>query len=346
MQPFGQPQGGFGAPQSQAVLFSNEFEDFAIGGGMYSGGTGLVRVWKYVLWDYNGTQPKDSMCGVHMEFQPTDGSNGGKLVQQTFNIGAANEFAPTPDANNLILLKAKPPNTSSNYGHFMDALYKHCGMEKGRLSTQAGIGVMVGTIFTLAQIQLEGFDDLPPAPGAPGGQKKKRPVIVPTRAVFPWDPNYQRQYQMIAAGVPVAAQPTAPAPGMGFAPAPMQQAPVMPQMPQTAFPAAQPQYTPPQYAQALPPMAPAPAPAMPNMAPTPAAQIQGTPNTQQVLAQLLQSHGGKIAMSDLSREGINIMANVDRQIRVAIIQELNNPAQVAAIAAASGWVVAGNDLIG
>lgn len=166
---------------------SNEIEDFE-GGGLYPGGSGVVSELKYVLWDYDGKQPPNSVVAAYMKFTPSDGSNEGKPVDHYWSVGPAVDFAPDPEGGRLVALKAREHQSeSSNWAFALKKFHENCGLEKGKLSTDKGIRVLEGTVATFVrqdQPTREGLADQKPA----GEQKKFKPTtLVPTKAKFPWE---------------------------------------------------------------------------------------------------------------------------------------------------------------
>jgi hypothetical protein len=168
-------------------FISNELEDFE-GGGLYPGGSGVIQELKYVLWDYDGKQPPNSVVAVHMKFVPSDGSNEGKPVGHYWSVGPASDFAPDPEGGRLVGLKARDRQSeSSNWAFALKKFHQNCGLEKGKLSTDKGLRVLDGTVATFVredQPDRQGLADQKPA----GEQKKFKPTtLVPTKAKFPWE---------------------------------------------------------------------------------------------------------------------------------------------------------------
>lgn len=187
---------------------SNEIDDFE-GGGLYPGGSGVIQELKYVLWDYDGKQPPNSVVAVHMKFAPSDGSNEGKPVDHYWSVGPATDFAPDPEGGRLVVLKSREHQSeSSNWAFALKKFHQNCGLEKGKLSTDKGLRVLDGTVATFVredQPTREGLAEQKPA----GEQKKFKPTtLVPTKAKFPWEKGAGRA----ATTKPAATTTTAAAP--------------------------------------------------------------------------------------------------------------------------------------
>lgn len=184
---------------------SNEIEDFEQGGGLYPGGTGIIEELKYTLWDYDGKQPKDSALAVYMKFQPTDGSNEGKPVEQYWSAGDAASFSPDPTGGFLVPLKLRVAQSdNSNWAEILKAFRDNCGLEPGKLSShdkgKEGIRALERTEATFSrkdQKEREGLPERAPTGAAP--KKFKATILVPTKAKFPWEKG---------AGRAAAAKPT------------------------------------------------------------------------------------------------------------------------------------------
>lgn len=184
---------------------SNNIEDFEEGG-LYPGGTGVIEDIKYVLWDYDRKQPKDSVIAVYMKFQPTDGSNEGKPVENYWAAGNdVASFAPDPTGGHLVILKTRDKQSqSSNWALVLKKFRDNCGLEGAKLTGNDGIRVLIHTQLTVTRMDQplrEGLaHDTPPA----GGETKKfKPtLLVPTKATFPWNKS---------AGRSAAAQTSTPA---------------------------------------------------------------------------------------------------------------------------------------
>lgn len=317
----------YGQPQMQMQRLSNEIEDFAEGGGLYPGGTGIVVELSYRLWDYNGTKPKDSFCAAFLKFQPTDGSNEGKPVEQYYNVGSSSDFLPDPTGGYLMSLRGKSATKSTIWGHFLDALRKNCGLEKGRLSGEnpPGIRAMERGVMTLVKVdqpKYEGMDELPPTPGQEGKKKFPKTMLVATRATFTWDPNYAR----VSQGGQMAQ---APAQHMAPPPVPQQQ------------------YTPP------PPSTQQMAPV--NSSTMPPANSNGDYTLGSVIGRILARSGGSISLAggangqppSLANQILaEVGANLPREARLDLVKASKDPNALAQLAAQRNWTLAGDDLIG
>lgn len=168
---------------------SNELDDFEAGG-LYPGGTGVIKELKYVLWDYDGKRAPDSVVAVHMLFSPTDGSNDGKDVDHYWSVGPAVDFAPDPNGGRLIALKAREAQgESSNWAFALKKFRDNCGLEKGKLSSDKGIRVLEGSVATFVRQDQPSRSGLESdAQPAGGGERKFKPTtLVPTKAKFPWE---------------------------------------------------------------------------------------------------------------------------------------------------------------
>ena len=170
---------------------SNNIDQFEEGG-LYPGGTGVIEEIKYVLWDYDGKQPKDSVIAVMMKFQPTDGSNEGKPVISYWAAGNdVKSFAPDPTGGHLVIMGAREKQSqSSNWAFVLKKFRDNCGMDVSKLDGPEGILALTRTQATFARIDQPTRDGLnEDKPGAQGGEAKKfKPtVLVPTKATFPWE---------------------------------------------------------------------------------------------------------------------------------------------------------------
>jgi len=183
---------------------SNNIEEFEEGG-LYPGGTGVIEEIKYVLWDYDGKQPKDSVIAVYVKFQPTDGSNENKPVPIHWAAGNdVKSFAPDPTGGHLVIMGAREKQSqSSNWAYILKKFRDNCGMDTTKLDSPEGILALTRTQVTFARMDQptrEGLQDDKPA----GEAKKFKPtVLVPTKATFPWEKG---------AGKSQAAKQTANAP--------------------------------------------------------------------------------------------------------------------------------------
>jgi len=287
-------------------VLSNEIEDFQEGGGLYPGGTGLIKEFTYALWDYNGTKPKDSFCAARMTFHPIDGSNEGKAVIQYYNVGSSSEYLPDNTGGNVISLRGKNFMDSTNWGHFLKTLRNGCGLEKGKLSGPTGIRVMDNAIMTVVKADQphREFDELPATPEK-GKEKKtfKPSMLLPTRAVFTWDPNYASATRNVPP--PVTSTQAPP-------PIPAQTAP-------GASPTAQ-------------------APVM-----TQNGDYTLSTAMKALMSQLGSLPVGDLAK--VLAEG-PLRPPFDRVKRLAICKEAKNLAMVATAVQENGWTMAGDDIIG
>jgi hypothetical protein len=187
-----------------AKYASNAIEDFEQGG-LYPGGSGIIEEIAYVLWDYDGSQPKDSVIAVHVKFQPTDGSNEGKPVDIFWAAGNdVASFAPDPTGGHLVILKTREKQSdNSNWAHVLKRFKDSCGLESKNLNGPTGILALARTEMTVARIDQptrEGLADKAPVEGEKKGFKKT--FLVPTKAKFPWEKGNK-------AGVAVTTKPAA-----------------------------------------------------------------------------------------------------------------------------------------
>lgn len=201
------------AQPAQPKLVSNEFQDFEQGG-LFPGGTGNVQ-FRYVLWDYAGTMAPNSVVAVKMDFQPTDGSNEGKPLTEYFSCGSAKDFAPSTDGGKFLWAisgAAHQIRNNTNWHFFGEKLTKNCGLMAGWGNTPAGIAALDGTVMTLSRIDAPPRDNADgeamPQMGAPTGKKRYKPtILIPTRAIFPWDKNRGGAPPVVQAPAPVAQAP-------------------------------------------------------------------------------------------------------------------------------------------
>ena len=168
---------------------SNNIDQFEEGG-LYPGGTGVIEEIKYVLWDYDGKQPKDSVIAVYVKFQPTDGSNEGKPVPIYWAAGNdVKSFAPDPTGGHLVIMGAREKQSqSSNWAFVLKKFRDNCGMDASKLDSPEGILALTRTQVTFARIEQptrDGLNEDKPATGEP--KKFKPTVLVPTKATFPWE---------------------------------------------------------------------------------------------------------------------------------------------------------------
>lgn len=198
---------------------SNEIEDFEQGGGLYPGGTGIIEEIKYVLWDYDGKQAKDSALAAYMKFQPTDGSNEGKPVEQYWSAGDAAAFAPDPTGGFLIQLKTRTAQSdNSNWADVLKRFRDNCGLENGKLSGhekgKEGIRALERSEVTFSRVDQKERTDLPNKDQAP--KKFKATILVPTKVKFPWEKGAGRTTAAKPTGTTAAASaPAASSNGAG-----------------------------------------------------------------------------------------------------------------------------------
>lgn len=172
---------------SNVRFASNEIDDFEQGG-LYPGGSGVIKEIYYTLWDYDGKQPKDSALAVYCKFQPTDGSNENKLVNIYWSVGDASAFAPDPEGGRLVILKAREKQSdNSNWAVVLKALANTCGLEKGKLSTEKGIRALELSEMTFTRQDQKEREGLPEKQAEGEKKKNKSTMLVPTRAKFPWE---------------------------------------------------------------------------------------------------------------------------------------------------------------
>ena len=168
---------------------SNNIEEFEEGG-LYPGGTGIIEEIKYVLWDYDGKQPKDSVIAVYVKFQPTDNSNEGKPVPIHWAAGNdTKSFSPDPTGGHLVIIGAREKQSqSSNWAYILKKLRDNCGMDVTKLDGPEGILALTRTEVTFSRMDQptrEGLESDKPAGGEP--KKFKPTILVPTKAKFPWE---------------------------------------------------------------------------------------------------------------------------------------------------------------
>lgn len=332
------------APQMPAGVnfLSNELEDFQ-GGGIYNGGTGIAQEFCYRLWDYGGKRAPNSQLAVYMKFQPVDGSNNNEPVDIWWSVGPAVDdkthqvmMQPDPTGGFIIGSEGKAAaSDNSNWAEVLKELRNTCGLTKGRLS-QPGLGVraLQGSRFSLVrrdQKPREGLEQDEPQPGQGQQGKRKSTILVPTRVVFPWDPNQPQMTQ---------PQYAAPAPPMPMAPAPVQQYAMPP------APPAQQQFAPPPppagYAPPPPPQAayaPPPPPPPPPMPQTGmAAPVAGGGNDAAHLSNILDQNGKVVLIAAMPNAIMNYAkaVNMIGTDRVALMTALAGPALQAAVMAIGG----------
>ena len=284
------------------ILDNEVFE----GGGIYPGGTGIIKEFRYRLWDYGGTQPQDSNIAVYCLFQPTDGSNENKPEEIYWNIGPSAEFMPHNDGRQIVSMHARTAMSDSCNWKFVQEKFKNnCGLTAGALNGPNGLFALIGSQVTFTRVDQPTRDNLPEKPAADGKDKKgfKKTILIPTWAKFPWETGTPR---------PQVAVPAAP----------------------VAQPAA---HTAPATTQATIPMPPAPAPMN---------GAAGSVDIGEIISALLTEHNGTIPIASLPALVMNKLPTVTREVRVATIKKVNDPASVQAIADTRGWTVAGDSLVG
>lgn len=175
-----------------ANYVSNEIDDFEAGGGLYPGGTGVIEDLHYTLWDYNGKRAKDSGLAVYMKFQPRDGSNEGKPVEEWWSCGDVAAFGPDPTGGFLIALKErKAQSDNSKWATVLKKFKDNCGLPPGQLSGKdsgkEGIKALIGSEVTFTRQDDKEYDIQKEE--TPGEKKNNRKptILVPTKAKFPWE---------------------------------------------------------------------------------------------------------------------------------------------------------------
>jgi len=312
------------APRQPSIV-SNDVDDF-VQAGLYPGGTGIVEDIEYKLWDYDGKRPPDSQLAVRMIFQPTDGSNEGKLLDNLyFSVGPASDFQPSQDGGFVFAVGSSAQlRQNSNWHFFATKLRDNCGLERGKLNGPSGIKILKGTQLTLTRVDQPHRDiaEDAAAPGAPhmqGQQQRTRKptILIPTAAVFSWDKG-------TAARRP-AARAAAPAPTPTPAPMPAQTAAAAP----------------------VPASAPSPAPA--------AAPVNGSASgipgdrdslITEVLRELLsETPGNMLEVAKLPSAMIEKIGPAGRGIavsaRMEILKQVKDTAYIQSLAAANGWTTDG-----
>lgn len=261
---------------------------------------------KYRLWDYEGKQPPDSAIAVYCRFQPTDGSNEGQVVEVFWSVGQASDFGIDYTDGNLLTKGARSSlGASCNWAFVQDKFRKACGLPKGALSSDRGIRVLEGSILTLARVpqpKRQGLDDVDPPAAEGGKQARTRDILVPTRAVFPWEKG-----------------------GTG-APAPV----VIPTGQQAV---ASPAQTAPQ---AAPTTAPATAPAAAPTNGSGSGSGSGNSTLALALTSALQRHRS-IKMDDLGKCLLEEMVGVDKLVRVSVLKESKDAINLELLAAENSW---------
>ena len=201
---------------------SNNIDNFLQGGGLYPGGSGKVTDISYVLWDYGGTQPKDSVFAVLMKFQPTDGSGEGKEQEIHWSAGKASDFQPSPDGAYALQVGMRESLAdNSNWAEVLKALVNTCGMESSKLDGDSGIRALIDSNMTISRVdqkEREGLEDTTLKSGQTKVQKRK--MYLPTRCTFAWDKSGGGRPSTSASGPSAASKAT-----MGQKPAESTEAP-------------------------------------------------------------------------------------------------------------------------
>lgn len=161
-------------------------------GGIYPGGTGIVKEIGYKLWDYNGNRPAMSEMCVELLFAPTDGSNEGKEVIINWNVGPATTFQPDPQHNGFALDMTgagRRMGDGCTYHQVLeDGLKKNCGMSDDALDGANGLKALTGSELTLTRMDPPKRNIANQQAPAPGQQAPRvNQVLVPTRAKFAWE---------------------------------------------------------------------------------------------------------------------------------------------------------------
>ena len=313
---------------NQPQLLSNSFDDFAAGGSLYPGGSGIVTDAGYRLWDYGGKQAPDSVCAVYLLMQPNDGSNENKPVEIYWSVGQSSDFQPDHTHGFVSSNTKAGIPASSNWGFVNEKFKLGCGLDMAMLN-QPGVGIraLIGGQITLTRVDQptrEGLEKIE----EPGQHKNKfKPtILIPTRFIGSWE-------QRGGAPRPVTQMPN-PAPTMGYQPPPPQFQPPPPQFQQPAAPAFQP--PPPAF---VPQMAPASTPGSfaPPATPNGQFDIGGT------LRQILMESGGAITIADIPKSMLNKLVSLDPQSRLGVMTAVN-PQNLPQTAAAYGLRFDGNVL--
>lgn len=289
---------------------SNNPDDFIAGGSLYPGGTGLIEDIAYVLWDYEGKMPPNSVVAVKCIFKPTDGSNDGKDVLIFWSVGPSTEFVPSQDGGFIFPVgNAQGIKNSTNWFHVTAALRDTCGLEGAKLNGAAGIRCLISGQLTLVRKDQPTRDGLVPQQATPGQPTYKSTFLIPTSAIFPWD----RQ-----AGGRAVRPAAAAKPGPVAVPAP------------AAAPVA--------HAPAPVPMPTAAAPAVSNgVVPTDTSALIA----EVVYEVLTQVEGNAITLKDLPKAMLDKIGPQGRGIavptRTAISKQIKDVAFITALAEANGW---------
>lgn len=179
--------------RGQPIVCSNDPEDFITGGGLYPGGTGIIKECNYAFWDYNGRQPPNSSVAVKCIFAPTDGSNDGKEETIYWSVGPATDYQPDTTGGFCFAVGSKSQIADSSNWHFVVKKFvDNCGMAKGVLNGTLGIKALEGSQVTLVRMDQpdRNLDSQQiAAPVIPGQQQRKfKPtILIPTAAIFNWD---------------------------------------------------------------------------------------------------------------------------------------------------------------
>lgn len=197
---------------------SNSYEDFAEGGSLYPGGSGILTDIRYTLWDYDGKRAPDSQCAVHATMTPTDGSNEGKPVDIFWSVGAAADFQPDHTGGFVLSDTKDAFSKTCNWADVNNRFMKTCGLE-GKDLNAPGLGItnLIGGEITLTRTDQmkRDFDD---EPQESGQKKSKRTILVPTRFKGVWEKGGKARpvaprATVLATGKPPAA---AASNGTGF----------------------------------------------------------------------------------------------------------------------------------
>lgn len=206
----------------QLQPLSNSLDDF-IAGGLYPGGTGIVKEFCFKLWDYDGKQPPNSSTFVFMRLAPIDGSNDGKDLEHYWSVGSADEFQPDHTGGFLVAVTrpGKEPrkgiSNQCNWHQALASLVRNCGMDPGKFNGPGGLRQFEGSEATVSRVDqvARDFQDanaaaapaLATAPGQTAPQQQQRRSNKPTTLVFT-----RVKYAWDKAGAPAAAGTTATAP--------------------------------------------------------------------------------------------------------------------------------------
>lgn len=195
---------------------AHEIDDF-VASSLYPGGTNDVIDARYGLWDYGGTQPPDSNCAFILTLQPKDGSNGNQQHEEYWNVGPSSKFVPDPE-NNGWMIGSEPPSRSCNYFQLTNSLNLNCGLEKGKLSTDVGVKILIGSEITFTRVDppARDFRDdsnvLDPTTGQPRTQQqrsKPKQILVATKATWAWEKGNKKTTGMTNAKPTTQAATTA-----------------------------------------------------------------------------------------------------------------------------------------